>query len=173
MITRLPSYQREYTDHWSGDPALLQPPPEPADDASSESRDRYVEALEEYWRKLRVARETGNWQPMRVGDAAPTSFIMGQVDRNIWRAIRDRMTLPADNALRIGAATGTALLFRLALTKIVGLDIDVDRRPDARWEGWVMASPEVVNELDAIHAGIVTELGDEVFIRLRGISKKP
>jgi hypothetical protein len=159
MIIRPPSYQREYTDHWPGDPAFVQPP-------SDESE------LKEYERKLRVARETGDWKPLLVEGAQPTAFIMGQVDRSIWRALGGRMMLPSSNPRWIGSAEGVALLFRLALVKIVGLDVEVDRRPDPRWEGWVMASPEVVNVLDAIDMGIVGELGDQVYLRLRGLSGK-
>jgi hypothetical protein len=159
MITRNPSYQREYKDHWSGDPALEQAPTDAA-------------LLEEYERKLRVARETGDWQPLCLAGQQPTTFVMGQVDRNIWRALHDRMSLPASNPRRIGPAEGVALLLRLALLKIVGFDVEVERRPDPRWHDWVMASPEVVNALDAIDEGIVEELGDQVYARLRGLSKK-
>lgn len=172
MIIRPPSYQREYTEHWSGDPALVQPPPKPAKDAGAEAEAAYKKALEEYQRKLRVARETGDWAALRIEGAQPTPFVMGQVDRNIWRSIGDRLMLHSSNPRWIGPHECHALLFRLALQKIVGLDIEVERRPDPRWDGWVMASPDVVGALDAIDTGIVTELGDEVFIRLRGLSGK-
>ena len=173
MITRQPSYQREYTDHWSRDPALEQSPVAPPAEAAAEAKAAHETAVANYERKLRVARETGNWQPMVLDGQSPTSFVMGQVDRNAWRAIEDRMKLPADNQLRIGAKQGMALLFRLAVQRIVGLDLEVVRRPDPRWEGWVMAQPDLVTELDNnFHEDIVSELGDEVFVRLRGLSPK-
>jgi hypothetical protein len=171
MITRLPSYQHEYTEHWSYDSALVRRPTTPPDEAGAESKAAHEKAVEDYERKLRIARETGNWQPLILDGQSPTPFVMGQVDRNIWRAIRDRLNLRPGSPGWIGIDVGVALLFRLAIQRIVGLDLEVSRRADSRWEGWTMAQPELVSDLDTkYHPGIVTELGDQVFVRLRGLS---
>ena len=173
MITRLPSYQHEYVDHWSGDQALVQRPVPPPDDATAAVKEAHAKAVDDYERKLRVARETGNWQPLIIEGQSPTPFVMGQVDRNAWRSLRDRLRLPPGTPGWVGPTQGVALLFRLALQRVVGLDLEVARRADARWENWVMAQPDIVTELDArFSPGIVAELGSEVFERLQGLSPK-
>lgn len=171
-LVRPASYQREYTDYWSGDSAFIQPPPAPPETATEDELARHKKALEEHARKIRVARETSSWQSLLVEGGRPSAFIMGQVDRNICRALGDRMLLSPQNPRWIGPGELTALMFRLAIREITEFDVEVVRAPDPRWNGWVMAQADLINELDGLDPRIVGELGDEVLKRLQGISPK-
>lgn len=170
MSFRLPSAQKQYDDYCSLDPAFIQPPSPPAEGASDSERESFKAAAEEYLAKLTAAKETGDWSALRIDGQTPTKFVLGQVDRNVWRAIMDRAVLPGDSPRSIGQITLHSLLFRLALKSIVGLgDVKVERAPDHNWEGWVMAQADIVTQLDEIDPRIVGEIGAGVFKRLQGI----
>lgn len=164
MITpRLPSSQKQYDDYFSGDPAFKQPPPAP-DDPTDEQK----AALAEYETKLKAARETGDWRQLLVEGQTPTRFVLGQIDRNIFRAIQDRAILPLNSPQRIGPVQLFALLFRLALKSVVGFgDLKVERDFDPAW-GWVMAQADVVHQLDEVDPRIVGEIGTNILERLKG-----
>jgi hypothetical protein len=167
VITRPPSAQRPYETYYSGDPAFVQPPKAPADDASDEAKKEYTDALEQHGAKVKSARDTGNWQALIVEGQSPTKFVMAQVDRGVWRELADRMILPPDSHRRVGIVTLRALAFRLAIKSIGGWD-KFERLPDPSWDNWTMAPEDIVAELDAIDAGIVNEIGTDVLERLRG-----
>jgi hypothetical protein len=164
-VIRPPSAQKQWDAFWSGDPAFIQPPERPA-----EVTGEYTTALEQYLAKLNAARETGDWRPMLIDGQTPTKFVMGQVDRETWREVADRCGLPSDNPRHIGDITLNSIMFRLSVKSVVGLgDIRVERSPDMKWDGWVMAQRAIVSELDEISPGIIGELGGEVFKRLQGV----
>jgi hypothetical protein len=170
-MIRLPSLFRDYDLCWSGDSAIRQPPPAPADDATDEQRAAYKLALADYERALEVARETGNWPAVTLENQVPAKFVMRQVDRNAWRALADLWSLPRDNPRRLGDHTMLALVFRLALKNIVGVDgLEVRRSIDPRWE-WEMADANVVTLLDTVSPSIVTEIGSIVLQRLLDLPK--
>lgn len=161
IAQRPPSYQRTYDTYYSGDPSFAQL----ADDATKEQAGEYVA-------KITVAHDTGDWSALLVPGGAPTKFVLQQIDRNVWRAITDRAVLPPENPRWIGPVILPSLLLRLALQSIPGWDVEVSRKPDPSWGGWVMAQPDIVTMLDEIDTGIVGELGAQIFRRLQGVSSK-
>lgn len=163
-MIRPPSLTKTRDDFFSGDPAFIQPPPR-----GDLSEEEHAKAVAEYETKIRNAKETGNWSDVLVPGAVPTKFVLEHVDRNVWRSILDRGALPADSDRRIGTGAAMALLFRLALKDIVGFDLKVERAPDPKWDGWVMAQPDVINVLDRIDTGIVAEIAAGIYTRLVGL----
>jgi hypothetical protein len=157
-MIRLPSLQKTWSMFVTCDLAIVKRPA--ADDAA---------ALADWQAKIKAARETGDWTPVTVDGQQPTKFQMGQVDRNVWRVIQDRATLTPGTHGHIGFVQLAALLFRLSIRDINGLDLKIERAVDPEW-GWLMASPAIVNALDEADPSIVGELGMEVFNRLRGLS---
>ena len=159
-MIRTPSAVRDYDAYFSGDSAFEQPPtPAEGDEYNA------------YQAKLTAARETGDWSPLLIAGQVPTKFVLGQVDRTTWRAVTDRAILPADNPRHIGPISMPAIVFRLAVKSIVGMDA-FKRQRDERWDGWIMAPASVVDQLDDIDLRIVNEISDQVFSRLRGVSPK-
>jgi hypothetical protein len=171
LAIRLPSLQRAYDDFYSRDPAIIAAPELPAVTATDDEIKAYKKAAEEYAAKIRAAKETGRWDEILVPGAVPTKFVMGQVDRNVWRTIADRFQLPEDNKQHIGMSLLSSLLFRLALRDIAGLDFKVVRHVDPEW-GWEMAQPEIVTVLDQADPRIVGELSGGVWKRLQDIPGK-
>jgi hypothetical protein len=163
-MIRPPSNQRSFDLFVTCDPAIIKAPQRPAD-----PDDSYKAALEEYIAKIKAARETGDWKPVVIDGQQPTKFTMGQVDRNIWRAVMDRAVLPGDSPRHIGQVSLNALLFRLSCRSIAGWD-KFERHPDPGWDNWTMAPASLVSQLDEIDPSIVGELGFEVFRRLQGIT---
>lgn len=154
---RPPSLQRTYDEYWSGDPAFEQLP----ENATDKQR-------QEHQKRIDSVRETGNWPSLVVEGGSPTKFVMQPIDRNIWREIVDRGSLPADSERRIGNHMLAALLFRLALVQIENLPgVEVKRTRDPKW-GWMMAHGEVVTLLDDYDPAIVGEIGGAIFGRLTG-----
>lgn len=172
-MIRAPSLIRAFDDFYSADPAFIQPPAELGNDATDAEKEEYERALADYRAKILSAKETGKWDAALVPGAVPTKFVLQPVDRNIWREILDRGSLPADSSRRIGIVTAIALLFRLSLKSIVGFDLKVERAADPQWDGWVMAQPDVITVLDELDAGIVSEIGGGIYKRLMGIGPKP
>jgi hypothetical protein len=171
-MIRLPSYQRDHDMCWSGDTALEQPPIDPGRNVPDEKIAEYESALKAYETKLTNAQETGDWSALLLPNQTPMKFVLCQVDRNIWRSIIDRGSLPADNPRSIGPGALSALLFRLALKDLVGADVKITRTPDARWDDWEMAQPEIVSALDQVSTSIVSEIAGYIYRRLVGIPKK-
>ena len=168
-MIRPPSSQRSWDAFTTADPAIIQPPERPGDDASEADRVAHIEAASAWASKIKSARDTGDWSPIVLEGQQPTKFTLGHVDRNVWRTIQDRATLPADNPRHIGQVVLFALLFRLSVRAIAGWD-KFERLPDAAWDNWTMAPADLVNKLDEINPAIVGELGMEVFKRLAGVS---
>lgn len=170
-MLRAPSQVRDYDEFVSIDPAFRQPPKAPGEKATDEERAQYKEARADYDAKLTASRDTGDWSPLRIEGQTPTKFVMGQVDRNVWRALMDRAMLPVDSARYVGQVMMNALLFRLACKHIADYD-KFERLPDANWDHWTMAPASLVTKLDEIDPAIVGELGSAVFRRLQGVSGK-
>ena len=166
-MIRLPSIQRDYDWYWSGDEALHGPPVAPADDASDDDKAAYKTALDEYKAKLKSARDTGDWSALIKPGETPLKFVLCQVDREAWRALDDLRALPDTHDKHVSASLLLALLSRLAIKNIVGIDgMRVERKPDSKWHDWEMAQREIVTLLDAANRSIVSELGLCVFMRL-------
>ena len=170
-MLRPPSLSKSWDEYVSIDGAFVQAPTL-ADDANDEAKAEFAKAAEDYAAKLKAARETGDWTPMLAPGRAlneATRFTMLQVDRNIWRELLDRSTLPLDVPNRLGPAMLRALMVRLALKSIAGLDLKIERSIDDRW-GYEMAQADTVSYLDSIDPRVVGELGTRVIERMRGAS---
>lgn len=72
-MIRLPSNQRAHEAFVPFDDAFIQPPAPPESEAD---RPAYEEVLSDYEHKLKVARETGKWDELLVGDKQPTKFLL-------------------------------------------------------------------------------------------------
>ena len=169
MSFRPPSNQRQYDTYSSLDPAFIQAPPVPGENATDDEK----RAAEDYLAKLKAAKQTGDWSPMLAPGktlADATKFVLGQVDRNVWRAIMDRAgQLPPDSPRFIGFSTLQSLLFRLALKSVVGFgDVKVERLPDPQWDNWTMAQSSIVTMFDELNPLIVGEIGIGILNRLKG-----
>jgi hypothetical protein len=165
-MIRPPSLVRTWETYYPRDSAFKQPPLPPVEDAPQSERDEYKLAVEQYRTALRVCREKGDWSSLLVEGGQPTKFVMGQVDREIFRELIDRSQLPASSPRRIGDAIAMSILFRLSCKAIVGWD-KFEHAPDPKWDGWQMAPKEVVQMLDDIDMRIAAEIGREVFDRLQ------
>jgi hypothetical protein len=167
-VIKPPSLTGDYDLVYSGDPAL-DAPPEPVRN-EDETQEAYVERATKFyesaewkeWReKLRLARETGSpeaWQSLLKPGGKPTLFRMGRVDGNVWRSVLDHINV-------VGLSSAAALVFRAAIKGFVEFDFKIDYATDKTIDARI-ASPKVVSALDAIHPGIVSELGNEVYRRM-------
>lgn len=167
MIGRPPSLQREWTTFWSRDPAFIPWPVPPSTDTDEAAIKAYFKARDEHAERVRVADETNGWASLLIEGETATQFVLQPIDRNIWRAIAERMALPDENPRVVGIATLPALLFRLAIKSIPGFEMKVERKPDKRWENWVMAQSELVTALDEISPNIIAEIGTRLYTRLQ------
>lgn len=164
-MLRPPSLSKPWDEFTSFDQVFVQQPA--LDDPPT---DEQKAALEEYVAKLKAARETGDWTPMLAPGRTlneATKFTFLQIDRNVWREVLDRSTLPLDIPNRIGPIQLRALVFRLALKSAHALDVKVERSVDSRW-GYEMAQADIVSYLDSIDPRIIAELGTVIMERLRG-----
>jgi hypothetical protein len=169
-MLRPPSLYKTWDEYVSIDGAFIQAPTPPEEGASDEARAEYEKAAEEYLAKLKSSRETGSWEQMLAPGRTlneATKFTLLQVDRNTWRDLLDRHTLPLDVPNRIGPGLMRAVMVRLALKSITGLDVKVERSIDDKW-GYEMAQPDIVSYLDAINPRVVGELGTRIMERMRG-----
>jgi hypothetical protein len=166
-MIRPPSLQRPWDAFVTSDAAIT---PAPKRDAAA-SDEEHKAALDQWVAKIRAARETGDWTPVVIAGQIPTKFVMGHIDRNVWRSIMDRAVLSPDSSRYIGQIALNALLFRLSVREIPEFK-KFDRLPDPGWDNWTMAPASLVNELDEIDPSIVGELGSEVLRKLHGIDSK-
>lgn len=170
-MLRLPSLFKSYDSHVSCDPALKQPPVAPTQ-GTDEDKAAYAKAMLEYIATLTACHDTGDWSPLILPGETPLKFVLQPVDAEDFRALVDRASLPESSPRHIGAATEQALLVRLALVSIVGTDdIKIRREADPKWDGWVMAQPEVIRILDSVNRRIVGELAQAIGRRSIGPGK--
>lgn len=154
-MLRPPSIQKNYDEFWSGDPAFIQP--------ASDATEKDIEAHAE---RVRIARETGGWASLLVGDAQPSKFVMRPLPGHVWRVLLDKYLSGA-----IGPAQFKALLFRAALRAVENLDdLKVEFVNVFGVNGF--ADNEVPDALDSLDVSIVAELGDEVQRRSKTIHPK-
>ena len=147
-MIRPPSVVKSYDAWFSGDPAFVQ-----LEDGASEDE------RAEHTRKWTVARETGAIGDLLVPGAFPTKFVMRPLSGSVFRKILDRRV-----GGKIGSAEQLALAFRCAVVSVENLgDVKVDRRGVEDYGE--IATPAIVDALDAIDLSIVTELGSEAMRR--------
>jgi hypothetical protein len=111
--------------------------------------------------RLRIARETGNpeaWQGLLKPGSKPTIFRMQQVPGIAWRKIVGRIP-------DVGTPEAAALCFRAAIRGFDGYEFKLEWATD-KDVGERLATVAVVNALDKIHPGIVSELGNLVYYRM-------
>lgn len=157
-MLRPPSNLRPYDDFYSGDTALLQPP----DDATKEQR-------EEHARKLRVAREIGDWSALRVDGQQPTRFGMRLLTGTQRRWLIDQASREDEH--KLGAATLFQLAFRCAVIDIDHLDgfkVSFEDHPSLGR----IATEAVADHCDSFTPRIVGELGAEAWRRATELSPK-
>jgi hypothetical protein len=155
MSIRFGSLQKDYDFFISSDSAFIQPP-----------TDGDPSAAADYIAKWRAARETTDYSKVLVPDGQPTKFVLGRVNRSVWRAIQDRSQLPVDSDRHIGYTVVLALLARLAVRSIPSLEMKIDHVADPKWDGWVMAPAALIEQLDETDPRIVAEIGLEALRRL-------
>lgn len=155
-MIRFASLQKDYDFYVSVDPAFKQ---RPADEA----------AQAQYDADLAAARKTGDYRALLLEGQTPTKFVLGQVDRNTWRALVDRVQLPPTVPRKVGEGTFQALVFRLAIRDIPALDEKVERKADPKWDGWVLAQESLVETMDATWPTIISEIATHVLERLHDI----
>jgi hypothetical protein len=115
-MIRPPSLIKQYNDFWSEDPAFEQAPKAPPVDASEDVKAAYEEAAKCYVAKLTAAWETGDWQPMLVGNAEPTKFLMRPLSSDVVGILSDMQNSGTrENEL-------FTLAFRLALVGVQNLE---------------------------------------------------
>lgn len=166
MSLRFGSLQKDFDFYVSSDPAFARPPALPADDASDEDKAAFKTAAEAYIAAWKSARETSDYSKLILDGQTPTKFVLGRINRNVWRSVQDRAGLPDSEPRRIGFIQLLALLARLSLKSIPSSEIKIEHAPDPQWDGWVMAKPEVIEQLDEFDPSIVGEIGKEVLRRL-------
>lgn len=146
------SLQKKYTLIYSGDPALI-PVPEKHDGQSDED---HAKLVEERARKLTVAQDTGDWSEMIQPGQHPTQFQMRQLTSSQFNWVHGTV-----RRLKLGELESSALLFRLALSQVDGLDgVRVIDRED--FEGQKLVSVEVY---DAVGFEVANEIANVVFKR--------
>jgi hypothetical protein len=162
MTLRLPSLQKTYDEHFTGDPAFVQP-------SVDEHGNPDLAALAKYVDSWRVARETGDVSALLVEGRTPTTFIMRPLPGSVARAIRDKV--PRE----MGSEAAIALMFRAALVGISNLDGAggaVSWKPVNLPDIGPVCPVEIVDKIDSIDPTIVIELGSEVARRARTPSPK-
>lgn len=160
-----PSNQSSYTEIWSGDPALVQPPPEPKG-ASKAALKEYKAALEEHQRKVKLAGESGNWSALLIPGQQPTRFVVRPLSGQAYREIVSRLLLTDPNSeKRLTQITMPAVVFRCCIEKIEngGYDQEIQRYPHEAFGSIV--SVDVANYLDGIDPTIVSEIGRRIYDR--------
>ncbi len=169
MALRPPSLQKTYDDFYSGDPAFEQAPVDPPENATPEDAKYIEDAQIEHGRRIRVARETGNWSSLLKTGGNPTKFVMRPVSGSVFRALMDRLS-----AGKFGVLSLQQLLFRAAIVNVVNLDEGVDAKVETvTLEGiGTIATADIADRLDSLDKGIVRELGDEAFRRARDVAPK-
>jgi len=160
-MLRFPSLIKAYDTHVSCDPAIKQPPIAPASTASDDVKEAYARDVLAYVTALNAAHDTGDWSALILPGETPTKFVLQPIDAETFRSLCDLAMLPESSSRHIGPAQEQALLVRLALVDIVGVDFKVKREPDPK-HGWVMAQPEVIKLFDALNRRIVGELAQAI-----------
>lgn len=151
-MIRPPSNIGTYDEFYSKDPDIRQPKPRSFFDdvneiAADMTRDEMArqDAIE-VENLIRVARETGEWQPL-ISGPSPTKFVMRVIPGSLFRKLLDA---------NYGSAEFSAMTLRIALTDIVlaGYKFKTCNHPTFG----KIADESVIDVLDAIDMGIVNEL---------------
>lgn len=117
MLKVLPSNIKDSAFPFSKDPAFVQAPEAPSEDADSATVEAYKKALKEHQHKWKVARETGDYSALRVaGTDEPTLFHLRPLSADAFTYLASHQ--PQD---------GAVLAFRYALKDV------------SNWSGFEMA----------------------------------
>lgn len=170
-MLRPPSNQRPYDAFYSRDPAFQQAPELAANELDEDLVKAHKVALAAHADRIRIARETGDWRPLLVGELQPTLFTMQPMSGDTFRKIADLVT---GGAIRAFALDQLAL--RCALVSVVNLgDYTVERKLHENprlHELGPIATIDIPNLLDAVDRRIVGELGGLVMTKARGPDPK-
>jgi hypothetical protein len=167
-VIRPASLQSSYSLVWSRDPALslewYEDSPTLTDEQNAEARAKVDKERE---RLLRVARQTGNWQPLLKPGEAPTAFTFRQLGHNDLAWVQGE----ADRS-RLGQLEINDVFFLLAIESISNFGtVEVKRH-----KGQKLANAKVLDELSAALNGVtpdgcallVAEFVDHIIGRARG-----
>lgn len=186
MLNAPRSLFKPYDEFYSGDPAFVQPPPEPSEGASPEAIAKYKEAVEQLHARRRVARETSDWSGLLVDPSArPTRFTFKPLSSDVLAALDDYANGPGG---QLFGMTVSLLAVRAALVKVThfvhpetGDDWKVTHAPDRRWPLLgPIANVEVCDAIwqtttdDGKHIGvrIIGELYGALMLRANGLHPK-
>lgn len=164
MIGRSPSLQKPRTDFFSGDPAFVQPP-ELAADATPEDALEHEKVLKEHVRKWEQARESGDFDALRVEGLEPTPFTMRPLKGELFRKLHGKVTFGEMHHLE-----SAQIAFRACIVDVVGFGKAVAQSQHR--EFGMLANVDITNDLDAIDHRIVTELGTVAINRASRINPK-
>ena len=162
MALRPPSLQRQRDDFYSGDPAFLQPPRR--GDFSDDKL--YDDAASEHARKVKLARETGNWGDLLLAGETPTTFVMQPIDSEVFRTLVDDL-----QAADIGNALAIQISFRAALVDIKNFG-SFTMRFEMHERYGKLAHRDIANAFDGSDPRVITELGHAAFERARSVPPK-
>lgn len=162
---RLPSLQHEYDEHCTLDPAFIQAPTAPGPDATPEERLAFEEKLEDHTRRVKVARETGDWSELRLdGSGEPTKFRLRNLPGDVFRKIVDMV-----NDGSLGGAMSNTVLLQAALVGVSNLPGVKEVKPTNHPILGKIANTEIPNLLDRVDPRIVAELGAAIRERAMGV----
>jgi hypothetical protein len=117
-----PSRQKNTRDFYSGDVAILPVPQEPAAGAPQAEIDAYVAKKEERERMIKIARETGEWGPILVGEKQPKGFTFRPLPASAMPVLLDMQNAG------VGGFEVTSTAFRIALVAIDNFPKGVEMR---------------------------------------------
>jgi hypothetical protein len=175
-VIAAPSLARDVRLVWSGDTALDAPVrrdsaarlPDESEDDHKEREEAWGKVLRAWWDRLRIARETGDWEPLLKPGEQPTWFVMRWIPGDLWRQVprvTGEMALPEQ----------LALVVRLGLVGIEnappGFKVELAQHVDVnglKTGLGKVAVPELISKLDLVDTGIVTELGAVIADRQNG-----
>lgn len=175
---KLPSLTNESTWVWSEDPALDSVPIDPPKDATKAQRKKHEEDRKEWLRKLRVARDTGRYEPVTKPGHKVAEFNLRIVPTVAWNKLRDVSGGELNSAF--------VMAVRLALVSVANLE-DAEGKPhkvEHRHEDGYgrIVTEETLNLLDAFSrwarndgpnlaksSDLIVEMGAYVMERQSGI----
>lgn len=151
------SVQRTYSLIWSGDPALSRPV-----QTEGQSDDDHAAVVEAFSRALSIARDTGDWRSVVAPGKRPVVYQMRQVKPSQFDWCEGTI-----HRLKLGGMEAQAMLFRLALSQVDGLDGAhiKEREP---FEGQLLAPVDVYDTIvEQFGYPVVVELADIVYARCK------
>ena len=164
------SVQRPYTAFFSGDPAIIPAPPEPAKDADEETKKTYERQKKEHARLLELALATSQWQEICVPGDTITTFKLRPLKTDEYGALCSMLVNRVEQPFEVWK-----LAFQLALQDcsplLDGVEVKFTEHP--RWGR--IATTSFLDEIGLkpeVGAMVVMEIGQLVYKRSRDLDSK-